>query len=123
MLRNSIRGKRELRRAGLLYWDFADDLSVGIIVLYVVGTYAAYSLTRIARGAPAAWYVIVAALALMMLRRVVQLYYDVQTTVPSATASENVLSLLVALLLSAGLVMLTRAFRRQLRASQDRTQF
>jgi hypothetical protein len=120
---NSIRGKRERRRAGLLYWDLADYLSVMIIVLYVVGLYAAYSLTRIARGAPAAWYVIIMALALLLLRRVVELYYDVQTNVPLFNNAETALSFFVALFLSAGLVMLTRGFRRQLRASQDQTRF
>jgi hypothetical protein len=103
----------------LLYWAFSDYLSVVIIALYVLGLYFAYSLTRITHGAPAAWYVIIAALVLLLLRRGVELYYDVQTQVGLANVEETILSFFVALFLSTGLFMLARTFRRQLRSSQE----
>jgi hypothetical protein len=103
----------------LLYWGFADYLSVVIMALYALGLYFAFSLTRITRGAPAAWYVVIAALALLLFRRAVELYYDVQTQSSISDTEETVLSFFVALFLSTGLLMLARTFRRQLRASQE----
>jgi hypothetical protein len=107
----------------LLYWGFAEYLSILIIVLYALGLYFAYSLTRITRGAPTAWYVIILALALLLMRRAVELYNSIQTQTSLSDTEETVLSFFVALFLSTGLLMLMRTFRRQLRVAQEsRTQ-
>ncbi len=103
----------------MLYWGVTDYLSIVIIVLYALGLYFAYSLTRITRGAPAAWYVIILALVLLLIRRAVELYYGVQAQALTSDVEEAVLSLFVALFLAAGLFMLTRSFRKQLRVSQE----
>lgn len=103
----------------LLYWSFADDLSLGSIVLYALCVFFAYSLTRMTRGAPAAWYVIVLALVLLLLRRVIGLYVDVQTQVTASETEETLLSFFVSLFFALGLFMLSRSFRRQLRLAQE----
>lgn len=99
----------------MLYWGFADDLSIIIIALYAACVYFAYSLTRITGGAPAAWYVIIVALMLLLLRRVVELYFDVQRPPTFSDTEEGLLSLLVAAFFLLGLYMLSRTFSRQLR--------
>lgn len=103
----------------LLYWGFADDLSLASIALYAVCVFFAYSLTRMTRGAPAAWYVIILAFVLLLLRRVIGLYMDVQTQVSAAETDETVLSFFVSLFFTLGLFMLSRSFRRQLRLAQE----
>jgi hypothetical protein len=106
----------------LLYWGVAEYLSVIIIALYALGLYFAYSLTRITRGAPTAWYVIILAFALLLMRRAVELYDGLQAQAGASNTQETVLSLFVALFLSTGLFMLSRTFRRQLRVAQGQTQ-
>jgi hypothetical protein len=103
----------------LLYFGFEQDLSILTIPVYALGVYYAYSLTRITRGAPAAWYVIILALVLLLLRRVVGIYPDLQAPASVSDIEETVLAFLVALLLSVGLLMLARTFRRQLKISQE----
>ena len=98
----------------MLYWGLADYLSIAIIALYAASIYFAYSLTRITGGAPTAWYVIIAALVLLLLRRAVELYYDLQAPLSLSDTEEIVLSFFVALFFSTGLYMLLRTFRRQL---------
>lgn len=103
----------------MFYWGAEEYLSIVIIALYALGLYYAYSLTRITGGAPLAWYVIIAALALLLLRRVVELYTDVQVQASLTDIEETVLSLFVALFLSTGLLMLARTFRRHLKVHQE----
>lgn len=103
----------------MLYLNFADYLSFVILALYALSVYSAYSLTRITRGAPTAWYVIVIALALLLLRRTLDLYYGLQTEATLAYTEETTVSFLVALFLSTGLMMLARTFRRQLKIAQQ----
>jgi hypothetical protein len=103
----------------LLYWGFSDYLSIAIIALYALGLFFAYSLIRITRGGPAAWYVIILALALLLMRRTVELYNGLQVQDSLSDTEETVLSFFVALFLCAGFFMLTRAFRRQLRVDQE----
>ncbi len=122
-LSNDIKEEAGLARGEdkrrLLHWGFDAYLSVVIVVLYAFSLYFAYSLTRITSGAPAAWYVIILALVLLLMRRVVDLYIFLQQKSTLATAEETVLSFFVALLFTSGLYMLARAFRRQLTAAQE----
>lgn len=110
--------RRESAHA-LLYWSLADYLSIVSIALYAVSIYFAYSLTRMTGGAPTAWYVIILALVLLLLRRAVGLYLDVQTQISVTETEETILSTFVALFFSLGLLMLSRSFRRQLHLSQE----
>jgi hypothetical protein len=62
----------------LFYWGFDDYLALIILLLSALSIYYAFSITRIAKGAPRGWYVIIAALAIGFIFRVTQLYLDVQ---------------------------------------------
>ena len=104
----------------MLYWSLNDDLSIVIMVLYALSIYFAYSLTRMTSGAPAAWYVIIFSFLLVLVRKAVQVYFDVQTaSIPFSEIEESILSIVVSLCLAVGLYMLLRAFRRQLVISRE----
>lgn len=102
----------------MFYWGFNDDLSVVILVLSALNIYYGFAITRITRGAPRGWYVIVVAFVVGFVFRATQLYYDVQSLSNITDMEEAVISLLALFLFVAGLWMLNSSFRRQLKATQ-----
>jgi hypothetical protein len=103
----------------LFYWSVTDDLSVLIMLLYAANVYLAYSLTRMVGGAPTGWYVIIVSFVLVLVRRGVELYFDVQTHPSFGTFLDAVLSLFVALLFAVGLYMLMGTFRKRLSVARE----
>jgi hypothetical protein len=102
----------------LLYWGFSDDLAAVVVVLMALSVYYSLEITRVSKGAPRAWYLFIAAFSTCLVYRLVQLYFDVQSSSNLINNWEVSLSLAAGLLLLGGLVMLTRSFRRQLKAIQ-----
>jgi len=98
----------------MLYWGLDDDLVVSILLMNLVALYVAFDITRVSKGAPRGWYVIIGAFALYLLYRGVQLYFDVQSPVNSIDTWEAFISSLASVLLLVGLVMLNRNFRSHL---------
>lgn len=102
----------------MLYWGLPEYLGIVVIFLYALSSYLAYSITRLTSGAPTAWYVVIVAFVLTILRRGVELYFDVQAAPSSSTTEQGLMSVVVASLFVLGLYMLAQTFRRQLRAAQ-----
>jgi glycopeptide antibiotics resistance protein len=102
----------------LIYWGVDDDLTVIIIALSALSMYFAFDITRITRGAPRAWFVIIAGFVVLFVFRVMQLYFDVQSPQDIISIEEATISLLAGVLFAAGLFMLARSFRSQQRAAQ-----
>ena len=102
----------------MLYWGFDDDLAVAIVVLSALCVYYAFAITKITKGAPRGWYVIIAAFVIGFVFRIIQLYYDVQSPSNIIDVEEAAISLLAFLLFVVGLWMLNSSFRRRLKAAQ-----
>lgn len=101
----------------MIYWGLDDELVLLIIALSVLSIYFAFDITRITRGAPRAWYVVIAGFVVLFAYRVVQLYFDVQTPQDIISVEEASISLLAGALFAAGLFMLDRCFRAQQKAA------
>jgi uncharacterized membrane protein YjjP (DUF1212 family) len=102
----------------LLYWGFEDDLAVAVVVLSAVCIFYAFSITRVTRGAPRGWYVMIVAFVVGFVFRATQLYFDVQSPSNIIDEEEAVISLLALLLFVAGLWMLNSSFRRRMKAAE-----
>jgi hypothetical protein len=103
----------------LLYFDFTNITSIATAVLCAICMYLAYDITTITAGAPKAWYVIIAAFGVLLVKRTVQAYYDILTPGSDISADEAVTTLVVIIFFAVGLYMLDRTFRRQLKVSQE----
>ena len=95
-----------------------DDLAVLIMALSALSIYFAFDITRIAKGAPRAWYVIIGGFVVFFVFRAVQLYFDVQAPQDIISVEEASISLLASILFVIGLFMLDRCFRAQQRAAR-----
>lgn len=102
----------------MFYWDVEDDLASAILVLSALSVYLAFDITRITKGAPRGWYVVIAAFVTIFVFRATQLYLDVQTPSNTIDEIEATISLIIGVLLAAGLYMLNSSFRRRLNAAQ-----
>ena len=97
----------------MLYWGLDNDMAVGILVLSAASVYLAYDMTRLAKGAPRGWYVVVAAFGVEFLFRAVQLYFDTQSSTDSIDDAEAAATLVIGVLLVVGLYMLRSSFRKR----------
>ena len=102
----------------MIYWGVDDDLAVIIIVLSALSMYLAFDITRITRGAPLAWYVVIGGFVVLFVFRISQLYFDVQSSQDIINIDETTISLFAGVLFAIGLFMLARSFRSQQRAAQ-----
>lgn len=102
----------------MFYWGLDDDLAVAILVLSALSIYLAFDITRLTKGAPRGWYLIVGAFVLVFVFRATQLYLDVQSTSDLIDDVEAVISLVAGVFFVVGLLMLSSSFRRRLKAAQ-----
>lgn len=100
----------------MFYWGLDDDLVAVILAASILSIYFSYSITRVSKGAPRAWYVIIAAFAVATVYRAVQLYFDTQSPDSIVNDWEALISLVASVTLLGGLVMLKRSFQRNLEA-------
>jgi hypothetical protein len=98
----------------LVYFDWDDWLYVASITTSAMNIYVSFDITRISKGAPRGWSIIICAFILSMAYRSVQFYLDLVTPGSLIDQFEAGLSILVSLLLLVGLTMLDRSFRRRL---------
>ena len=97
----------------------ADVVSIVIVVLSALSIYLAYDITRITSGAPRAWYVIILAFAVLLVRRATQTYFDILSPSNDIDIEEAIATLVVVVLFVVGLFMLNRTFRKQLRVARE----
>jgi hypothetical protein len=102
----------------LFYWGLDDYLTAVILVLSALSIYYSVDITRVSRGAPRGWWFFIAAFVALLVYRATQMYLDIQTPSDIINDYEAGLSLVIGLLLLAGLVMLDRSFRRSLKTVQ-----
>jgi RsiW-degrading membrane proteinase PrsW (M82 family) len=95
-----------------------DDLAVVIMALTVLSAFYAFDITRIARGAPHAWYFIIGGFIVFFAYRAVDLYSDIQVPKNTLDIPESLISLLAGALFLVGLIMLDLRFRAQQKAAQ-----
>jgi hypothetical protein len=103
----------------LLYFDSGNIVSIATAVLCAVCIYLAYDITTITAGAPKAWYVIIAAFGVLLVKRTVQAYYDILIPGSGISTDEAITTLVVIVFFAVGLYMLDTTFRRQLKISQE----
>jgi hypothetical protein len=103
----------------LFYFDAGSVISIIIVALSAGCIYLAYDITRITAGAPKAWYVIIAAFAVLLVKRAGQAYYDIISRTNDISLDEATTTLMVVLLFVVGLYMLNRTFRKQFKVSQE----
>ena len=103
----------------MLYFSAANVISVLVAVLSAGCMYLAYDLTRITAGAPRAWYVMVAAFAVLFISKIVTVYYDILSPAGDIGLTEAIIALVVLVLFVVGLSMLDMTFRRRLRVSEE----
>ena len=96
----------------------ADAVSIATAALSALCIYLAYDITRITSGAPRAWYVIILAFVVLLVRRATQAYFDILSPSNDIDIGEALITLVVVALFVVGLFMLNRTFRRQIRATQ-----
>jgi hypothetical protein len=96
----------------------ADVVSIVIVALSALCIYLAYDITRITSGAPKAWYVIILAFAVLLVRRATQAYLDILSPSNDVDVEEALVTLVVVALFVVGLLMLDRTFRKQVMVSQ-----
>lgn len=102
----------------MFYWGLDDDLAATILALSAINIYLAFDITRLTKGAPRGWYVIIAAFVVGFVYRATQLYLDVQSASSLIDDVEASISLLVGVLFAVGLFMLDSSFRRRLKTAQ-----
>jgi len=98
----------------LVYFDWDDWLYVASIAISAMNIYVSFDITRISKGAPRGWSIIICAFFLSMAYRSVQFYLDLITPGSLLDQFEAGLSILVSLLLLVGLTLLDKSFRRRL---------
>jgi len=98
----------------MTYWTIADDIAVAVLVVGALCMYLSFGLTRMTSGAPRAWYVIIAAFAVLFVRGIPELYLDIQAPASRVDIFEETILLAVVVLFAIGLYMLTRTFQKQL---------
>ncbi len=98
----------------MVSWNFADTLAVVEIAFYAFSLFLAYNLTRLTGGAPKAWYLVVAAFGVLLVREVFRLYFDIQSPENMLDDLQVGISLLVSILFSIGLYLLFKTFQRHL---------
>jgi hypothetical protein len=103
----------------LLYFDIGNGMSIVIVALSALCICLAYDLTRITGGAPRAWYVIIAAFAVLSISRVIEAYFDIVSQSSDIDLGETMITLTVVVLFALGLFMLDRMFREQFKVAQD----
>lgn len=103
----------------MFYWGLDDDLAVIILALSVASIYLAFDISRLTRGAPRGWYVIVAAFMVSLIFWAAQLNFDVQSPSDIIDVVEATISIMAGILFLVGLFMLNSSFRRRLRAVQS----
>jgi hypothetical protein len=103
----------------MLYWNFADDVAVAVMVFGALSMYLSYGLTRITGGAPRAWYLIILGFAVLFVRGAAELYYDVITPATTIDIGEEMILLVVVILFAIGLAMLTKTFQEHLKVAQE----
>ena len=101
----------------MVYWSLADTLAVALIAMDTLSIVIAYVLTRLTGGAPKAWYLIIAAFGVLLIRTVIQLYFDIRSPDSLISDTETAISLSVGVLFAIGLFWLLKTFQRQLRAA------
>jgi quinol-cytochrome oxidoreductase complex cytochrome b subunit len=101
----------------LVYWSLADTLAIALIVFDAWSILFAYSIARLTGGAPKAWYLIIAAFGVLLVRTMTQLYFDIQSPDSVISDTETGISLVVGILLAVGLYLLFRTFQRQLKVA------
>jgi len=102
----------------LIYWGVPDDLAIVVMALTVLSSFIAFDITRIARGAPQAWYLIIGGFIVFLVYRAVDLADDVQVPGNTLDIPEALVSLLAGTLFLIGLSMLDLRFRAQQKAAQ-----
>jgi hydrogenase-4 membrane subunit HyfE len=100
----------------------ADAVSIATAALSALCIYLAYDITRITSGAPKAWYVIILAFVVLLVRRITQAYFDILSPSNDIDIGEATITLVVVVLFVIGLFMLNRTFRKQLVATQEISQ-
>lgn len=103
----------------MLYFDTANAISIVIVVLSIICILIAYDMTRIASGAPRAWYVIISAFAVLFVSKSIQAYYDILSPTNEIAIEETLVTFAVLVLFVLGLFLLDRTFRGRMVASQD----
>lgn len=101
----------------MFYWGFDDDLATIILVLSALCIYISYDITRVSKGAPRSWYLIIAAFMVLFVYRGFELYFDTQSPNDLINDWEALIFVLASTLLLAGLYTLDRTFRRHLEAA------
>jgi hypothetical protein len=101
----------------LVYWSLADTLAVALIAFDIGSILFAYNLTRLTGGAPKAWYLIIAAFGVLLIRTITQLYFDIQSPDNLISDTETGISLVVGILFALGLYLLLKTFQKQLKVA------
>ena len=101
----------------MVQWSLADTLAIALVVLDLWSILMAYTLTRLAAGAPRAWYFIIAAFCVLLIETIAQLYFDIQSSDNLISDTETSIALVVGLLLAIGLYLLLRVFQRQVKVA------
>jgi hypothetical protein len=103
----------------LLYFTAGDIISIATAVVCAICMYVAYDITTITAGAPRAWYVIIAAFGVLLVKRTFEAYYDLLSPGSDINTDEAVMTLVMVILFATGLFMLDRTFRKQFKVSQE----
>ena len=98
----------------MVYLNLADVLSTLEIIFDVLCIWLAQRLTRIAGGAPRAWYVIIAAFVVLLVWTSSQLIDDMSSVADIIDVGTAAISLVVVALFALGLFMLLRSFQRRI---------
>lgn len=102
----------------MFYWGVDDSITFVVLVVSVLCIYYSVDIPRVTKGAPRGWQFFIAAFVVLFVYRGVQLYLDTQSTSNVIDDYEAGLSLAVGLLILAGLFLLDRSFRRQMKTVQ-----
>jgi len=102
----------------LFVWGIDDDMTVVILLLSALSIYLAVDITRLTKGAPRGWYVIITAFLAVLVYWAVQLYFDTQSASDLIDDTEASISIVVGVLFVVGLYMLNSSFRRQVKTAQ-----
>jgi hypothetical protein len=102
----------------MFYWGLDDDLAAVSVLLSALSVYVSYDITRISKGAPRGWYLIIGAFLVFLVFRIAQLYFDSQSASDLIDDWEASLAVLTGIMLLAGLVMLDRSFKTHQKALQ-----
>ena len=96
----------------VLYFTLTDAFASVVVVLSALSILMAYRITRISRGAPEAWYVIIAAFVARFVYTVFILYVDILTPADTIDPGQTEAQMVTNVLFLVGLYMLDRAFMK-----------